>query len=68
MATPDPFNVPVPRVVLPSLKVTVPVAPELTVAVKVTEAPLILVLALDTTLVVLAACVMVRVPLFKVTE
>ena len=43
VATWEPFNVPVPRAVVPSLKVTVPVgafAPvEVTVAVKVTATP-----------------------------
>ena len=34
-----PLMVPVPSVVVPSLKVTVPVAPLVTVAVKVTEPP-----------------------------
>ena len=35
----EPERVPVPRVVAPSSNVTVPVAPAVTVAVKVTESP-----------------------------
>src|SRR5262249_23701308 len=60
VATPDPFRVPVPSVVVPSLKVTVPVGvavvPDgVTVAVNVTDCPNEEGFALDARAVVVAA-------------
>jgi hypothetical protein len=58
-----PDRLPVPRVVAPSLNVTVPVAAEgVTVDVKVTEVPKVDVRELDVTLVVVPATPTLRVP------
>jgi hypothetical protein len=62
VATPDPFSVPVPRVVVPSINVTLPVGVSLlgeTVAVKVTLLPTVILLAVVISAVVVLSVVTV---------